>query len=765
MTTAPLAEQRPYVHTEHGVDRSDPYHWLRGKTDPDVIAHLEAENAWCEASMAHTADLQTAMYTEMLGYIQETDSGAEIPNGPWQYYSRTVKGKPYAIHCRRPRGGGDEQVLLDENVLADGLDYFSLGAMTISLDHSLMAYAVDTNGSEQYRLRVRHIDTGAHLPVDLENVRANAVWSTDNRTLLFTVPDEAERPWQVWQTDVYAPEPALLFQEDDARFYTSISRTRSDAYIVISTGSHSTSDVRVIPAADVTQPPIALQARKDGVEVEVVHQPGRFLIRTNDNAVNFKLLSVSEDAPTKSPTTLVGHDKDVYLADVDAFKDHLVLSLRKNGLPLLRVLPNTGKPHDIDAPEPTYDLSGARNPEFDTKLFNFTYTSLKTPGTVFAYDVVTKKRETLKVQPVPGYDASTLVTERLWATAKDGTKVPISLLRNKTTTKDGNNPMLLLGYGSYGILYTPSFRSSVLSLLKRGFVFAIAHIRGGGEMGRAWYENGKFEHKTNTFNDFIACSEHVIAEKWTSASKLCVQGGSAGGLLMGAVVNARPKLFGAAISRVPFVDIVSTMLDETLPLTVIEYDEWGNPNDKDVFDRLLSYSPYDNISAQAYPPILVTAGLNDPRVGYWEPAKWVARLRERGTGTAPLLLKTHMGAGHAGESGRYGRLKELSMIYAFAVDQVGLTSKPAKVEPAAVPAKKAAAPAKKAAAPAKKAAAPAKKADAPAKKADAPAKKADAPAKKAAAPVKKAAAPAKKAAAPVKPAAAPAKKADVPAKK
>jgi oligopeptidase B len=744
MTTAPLAEKRQYVHTEHGVDRPDPYYWLRGKTDPDVIAHLESENAWCEAAMAHTTDLQTAMYSEMLGYIQETDSGAEIPNGPWQYYSRTVTGKPYAIHCRRPRGGGDETVLLDENILAEGLDYFALGVLTISPDHTLMAYAVDTNGSEQYRLRVRHIDTGALLPLDLENVRANAVWSTDNRTLLFTVPDEAERPWQVWETDVYAPEPSLLFQEDDARFYTSISRTRSDAYIVISTGSHSTSDVRVIPAGDVTKSPIALRERKDGVEVEVVHQPGRFLIRTNDNAVNFKLWSVSEDDPTGRPSTIVSHDKDVYLADVDAFKDHLVLSLRKNGLPLLQVMPNDGAPHDIGAPEPTYDLSGARNPEFDTPRFNFTYTSLKTPGTVFSYDVVSKKRDTLKVQPVPGYDASSLETERLWATAKDGTKVPISLLRNKTTKKDGNNPMLLLGYGSYGILYTPSFRSSVLSLLKRGFVFGIAHIRGGGEMGRAWYENGKFEHKTNTFNDFISCSEHVIAEKWTSANKLCVQGGSAGGLLMGAILNARPELFGAAISRVPFVDIVSTMLDDTLPLTVIEYDEWGNPNDKDVFDRLLSYSPYDNISAQAYPPTLVTAGLNDPRVGYWEPAKWVARLRELGTGKAPLLLKTHMGAGHAGESGRYGRLKELSMIYAFAVDQVGLKAKPTTVEKPAVPAKQAAVPATQAAVPATQAAVPAKQAAVPAKQAAVPAKQAAVPAKQAAVPDKQAAVPTKK---------------------
>jgi len=338
---------------------------------------------------------------------------------------------------------------------------------------------------------------------------------------------------------------------------------------------------------------------------------------------------------------------------------------------VLRVMPNEGDPYDIDAPEPSYDLSGYRNPEFDTNAYHFTYTSLKTPTTVVSYDVTTKERRPLKVQPVPGYDATKFTTERLWAKGKDGTKIPISLLRHKDAKPTGKHPMLLLGYGSYGILYTPSFRNSVLSLLKRGFVFAIAHIRGGGEMGRAWYENGKFEHKPNTFADFIACAEHLIAQKWTSSDKLCVQGGSAGGLLIGAVINQRPELFGAAIARVPFVDIVSTMLDDTLPLTVIEYDEWGNPNDKEVFDRLMAYSPYDNVAAKAYPPLLVTAGLNDPRVGYWEPAKWVARLREHSTGKGPLLLKTHMGAGHGGESGRYGQLRELAMIYAFAIDQVG----------------------------------------------------------------------------------------------
>ena len=675
MPTAPIAEQRPYVHTEHGVDRSDPYFWLRGKEDPDVLAHLGAENDWCDAQLAHTKDLQTALYDEMLGRIQETDSGAEIPNGPWRYYSRTEAGRPYPIHCRRPRDGGDEQILLDENTLAEGHAYFSLGILTVSPDHSLMAYATDTNGSEKYHLRVLHLENGAHLPVDMDNICANATWASDSRTLLFTVPDEADRPWQTWRLDVFEPEPTLVLQEDDARFYMSVSRTRSNKYIVFSLGSHSTSEVRILPADDVSGTPLALLTRKDGVEVELCHQPGRFLLRTNDGAVNFTLLSVPEDKPTSKPKTVVKHDNDVFLADVDAFADHLVLSLRINGLPVLRVLPNTGKPHDVAAPEPTYALSGSRNSEFTTTLFNYTYTSLVTPSTVFSYDVKSKKRTALKVQPVPGYDAKKCVTERLWATAKDGTKVPISLLRNKGAKADGKNPMLLLGYGSYGILYSPTFRSTLLSLLERGFVFAIAHIRGGGEMGRAWYENGKFEHKPNTFSDFITCAEHLIAKKWTSPKRLCIQGGSAGGLLMGAVLNSRPKLFGAAIARVPFVDIISTMLDETLPLTVIEYDEWGNPNDRVVFDRMMAYSPYDNVKAQGYPPLLVTAGLNDPRVGYWEPAKWVARLRERATSKTPILMKCHMGAGHGGESGRYGRLREMAMIYAFAVDQVGKKAK------------------------------------------------------------------------------------------
>lgn len=671
MSPAPHAKQRAHAHNEHGVERSDPYFWLRNKEDPEVIAHLDAENAWCDAFMAPHKELQDTLYSEMLAAVQETDSGAEIPSGAWRYYSRTEEGRPYAIHCRRPRNGGDEQILLDENALAEGHDYFSLGVFSVSPDHSRIAYATDTNGAEKYRLRVLDLSTGEHLPVELNDIMANATWAADSQTLVYTVPDDAQRPWQAWKVDALDPKPVLLLQEDDARFYMSVHRTRSDAWMVFSLGSHATSEVRVLPANDLNGEPRSLLPRRDSVEITLAHQPGRFLLRTNADAVNFKLLALAEDDLDAEPTELVAHDPEVFLADVDAFKDHLVLSFRKDGLPGLRVLPNEGEAHDVSAPEPTFDLSSARNPEFDSSVYHYAYTSPVTPSTVFAYDVNTRERSTLKVQPVPGYDASEYVADRLWATSDDGTEVPISLMHHKDVQPNGDNPMLLLGYGSYGILYEPVFRSFVLPLVKRGFVFGIAHIRGGGEMGRAWYENGKFEHKPNTFADFIASAEHLIEQGWTRADRLCIQGGSAGGLLIGNVINQHPELFGAAIARVPFVDVVTTMLDDTLPLTVIEYDEWGNPNEREVFDRMLAYSPYDNVSAQTYPPLLVTAGLNDPRVGYWEPAKWVARLRERKTGDNPLLLKTHMGAGHAGESGRYGRLRELALLYAFAISQVG----------------------------------------------------------------------------------------------
>ncbi len=673
-----MAQRRPTVLRAHGDERVDDWFWLRERDDADVIAYLEAENAYTEAATAHTRELQGRLFDEFRARIQETDETVHAPRDGHWYYRRTVEGLQYEIHCRRS-GSEDapEQVLLDENELAKGSDYFDLGAFAVSPDQRLLAYATDTTGGERFTLRVRELDTGADLPDEVPDVYYGVAWASDNRTVFYTRPNEAMRPWQLWRhvvgTD--AGEDVCLHSEEDERFHLSVRRTRSGGYVVVSLNSMVTTEIRVIAADEPTGELRVLLPRRQGVEYGIDHRGDRFLILTNDGAPNFRLV----DAPVDSPgpdhwRELVPEGDDVRLQTVDAFAGHLALAERSQATRRIRIAdPETGEGEELPQREEAYAARPGENLEFQTETFRFEYTSLVTPETVVDVDVATGERRIRKRQPVPGYEPERYDSERLWVTAPDGERIPISIVYPRGRQRDGSAPLLLYGYGSYEASMDPTFSPLRLSLLERGFAYAIAHIRGGGELGRRWYENGKLAHKTNTFTDFIACAEHLVAERWTSPERLAIRGGSAGGLLMGAVVNMRPDLFGCVVAQVPFVDVLTTILDESLPLTAIEWEEWGDPKHDDAFYRLLkTYSPYDNVEAQEYPPMLVTAGLHDPRVSYWEPAKWVAKLRATKTDSNRLLLKTRMAAGHFGPSGRYDAWREEAFVYAFILDTLGV---------------------------------------------------------------------------------------------
>jgi oligopeptidase B len=573
--------------------------------------------------------------------------------------------------------------VLDENILAAGYDYFSLGGFEVTPDHRVLAYAVDFNGSERYALRFRDLDTGADLPDVVENVTYGLAWADDARTCFYVRPDDAMRPNEVWRHTLGTPaaDDVLVLREDDERFYVGVERTRSGRFVLIDVSSKLTSEVSFVPTATPTDELRVVEPREQGHEYAVEHHWGealgdRFLILTNQGgrARNFELVSAPTAAPGRSSwTPVVPHRDDVKLDSVNAFAEHLVLSERTNGLERLRVMHvATGDLHEFEMPDPVYSVWVGPNPEFATRTLRYGYTSLVAPVTDIDYDMDDRSSAIVKTQPVlGGYDPTQYVSARLWATAADGTKVPISLVHRRDTPIDGSAPALLYGYGSYEISTDPSFRASRLSLLDRGFVFAIAHVRGGGEMGRQWYESGRLEHKANTFTDFVACAEHLIASGYTSPARLAARGGSAGGLLMGAVTNLRPDLFAAIVAEVPFVDVVTTMLDPSLPLTITEWEEWGDPREADAYARMKSYSPYDNVRVADYPALLVTTGLNDPRVQYWEPAKWVAKLRVLSTSGKPILLRTEMGAGHGGPSGRYDAWRDEAIVLAFICDAVG----------------------------------------------------------------------------------------------
>lgn len=675
----PVAEKKPKALTIHGHTREDDYYWLREKENPEVIAYLEAENAYTEAMMAHTEPLQERLYQEMVGRIQETDETAPVPIGDYNYYSRTEEGEQYSIYCRKAGSlEAEEEVLLDLNALAEGHDYLNLGVYKVSPDHGLLAYSLDTNGAEDYVLYVKDLATGELLPDEIHNTYYSAEWGNDNETLFYTTKDEAKRSHQVWRhrLGTAVEEDELLYHEKDELFRVFLYKTKDRRYVVATSASMETSEQRYLDAGAPAGDFVLIQRRQKGLRYYVAHHSDTFYILTNDEAPNFRLLTAPVHTPQKEHwRERIPHREKVKIDDVDLFARHLVVYERENGLRTMRIVDlETDEDHYLDFPEPVYTYAQNGNPEFDTNRVRYTYSSLSTPDSVYDYDMDTREQTLVKRKPVlGGYDPDDYQTERIFATADDGTEVPISLVyRRDAFGGDAPAPCLLYGYGSYGHSIDPTFNSNRVSLLDRGFIFAIAHVRGGQEMGRIWYDQGKFLYKRNTFTDFIACARRLLDGGYTSREQLAIIGGSAGGLLVGATLNMAPDLFRAAVAVVPFVDVVTTMLDESIPLTVGEFEEWGNPKEEEYYRYMLSYSPYDNVEAQAYPHLLVTAGLNDPRVQYWEPAKWTAKLRDRKTDDNALLLKTEMGAGHSGPSGRYDYLREMALHYAFVLDALGI---------------------------------------------------------------------------------------------
>ena len=670
----PVAKVIPKADTIHGDVRIDDYFWLRERDNPEVIEYLERENKYTKAMMKHTEKLQEKIYQEMLGRIKETDLSVSEKIDDYYYYTRTEEGKQYSIYCRK-RGSleADEEILLDQNVLAEGREYFRLGAYEISPNHQLLAFSMDTTGAETYTIYIKDLSSDELLKDEIPNTYYSVEWANDNRTFFYNTLDEAKRPYKLFKhtlgTD--SKEDELIHFEEDDSYFLSISKTKSKQYLLLSLESITTTEVWYLNADRPHEDFKLIHPRQHEMEYYLAHHGDKFYVRTNENAKNFKLMKVSVRNPAKKYwKEVVPHRDSAKIDDIDVFRNHLVLYERENGLKRIRITNLTNQDiHYIDFVEPVYTYLSSRNPDFNTNILRFTYTSLVTPRSVFDYDMDTKTRELKKQYEVlGGYDPSEYQSERIFAKASDGTSLPISLVYKKGTVKDGQNALLLYGYGSYGSSRDPNFSSNRLSLLDRGFIYAIAHIRGGGEMGRYWYDQGKLLNKKNTFTDFIACAEHLITEEYTSKDKLAIYGGSAGGLLMGASTNIRPDLFKAVIAKVPFVDVINTMLDPNIPLTVIEFEEWGNPNEKEYYDYIISYSPYDNVEAKDYPNMLITAGLNDPRVQYWEPAKWAAKLRTMKTDNNILLLKTNMGAGHSGASGRYDSLRDEAFEYAFVCD-------------------------------------------------------------------------------------------------
>jgi len=681
-TTAapPVAKTVPKPITVNGDTRIDNYFWLRDRNDPATIQYLEDENRYTEAMTLHTVVLQSKLYSEMLGRIKQTDLSVPTKRDDYFYYSRTEEGKQYSIFCRKHGSiQAPEEILLDGNAMAEGKKYFRVGNFLTSPNHRLLAYSVDFDGDEAYTIHVKDLATGKLLADEIPNTYYSLEWGNDNATFFYTVLDEAKRPYKVFRHTLGVKADTLVYHETDERFTVELTKTSSRAYILINIGSSLTSEVRYVGADHPTAEFRVLLPRVHETEYDVVHHGDSFFIRTNDGAKTFRVVQ----APVKDPSKanwkeILPARAQVTVESITAFKSYLVVEERDRGLSQIRVQnfsgdAVSGKFHYIDFPEPVYTAGLGANAEYDTRLVRLGYTSLVTPNSVFDYDMDTRERELKKQQEVlGGYDPAEYQSERVYATAPDGVKVPISLVYKKSLVKNGKAPMLLYGYGAYGISTDPTFASDRLSLLDRGFVYAIAHIRGGADLGKPWHEDGRILKKRNTFTDFIACAEFLVAEKFTSPQCLAIMGGSAGGLLMGAVTNLRPDLFAVVVAMVPFVDALNTMLDASLPLTVGEYEEWGDPNEKQYYDYIKSYAPYENVAATAYPAILVTAGLNDPRVSYWEPAKWVAKLRAMKKDHHVLLLKTNMGSGHFGASGRYEHLKESAFNYAFMLDSLGI---------------------------------------------------------------------------------------------
>ena len=680
LPTPPVAATHPHSFTTHGITIDDPWAWLKDPgypevADKQVLAYLEAENAYFEAQMAPHKPLTDRLYEEMKGRIKEDDASVPQKDGDWLYWTAYETGGQYRKWLRKPVAGGGDELLLDEPALAEGKEYFRLGAFSVSNDGKLLAYAIDDNGSERFTIRVKNLASGEHLPDTIPGMLSEIVWTADDSAFLYGLANEQ------WRTDNarlhrLGSDPAddiELYHEDDEGFRVGVSETSDRQWIVIGTGDHVTSEVFLLPTTDPLAKPICIAPRKTGREYDVETHGDMLYIHTNDTDPMWRLVT----APIADPenwSELIAPSPHFYMTGIECYRDYFVVEGREDGLDQIWIhrYDPTIAPQRIAFPEASYAAGLGDNPEYDMPVIRLGYESMVTPGTVYDYDVATGEMTTLKVQEIPsGYDAGKYGTERLKIKARDGTEVPVSIVYPKDFPRDGSRPLFLYAYGAYGYAIPPGFSTGRLSLLDRGFAYAIAHIRGGDDLGQQWYHDGKLEKRSNTFNDFVDVAKALVADGWTSAGKIAIAGRSAGGELMGAVVNSDPDLWGAVVADVPFVDVLNTMLDDSLPLTPGEWPEWGNPiEDKAAFELIRGYSPYDNVTAQAYPPMFISGGLNDPRVTYWEPAKWAAKLRATKTDDNLLLLKTNMGAGHGGKSGRYDSLREDAEAYAFVLTQV-----------------------------------------------------------------------------------------------
>lgn len=677
--TPPVAAKKPHVIEKHNQRRTDEYYWLRDRENPEVIQYLKDENAYLDQAMGHTKELQKALQEEFKARIKQTDTSVPYRKDGYWYYSRTIEGKNYAVICRR-KGSMEapEEILVDGNKEAEGTKYFGLGGVDVSPNNRLLAWGSDTVGRRFYTVRFRDLETGQELPDVLKDVTASLEWANDNRTVFYAKQDpETLRSYQIYRhiLGTKQTDDVLVYEEKDVEFSVGLGKSRSKKYILIRSGQTLSTEYRMIDADKPDSAPALFVARSRGHEHEVDHFGDRFYIVTNLNARNFRLMSTPvAQTGQESWTEVIPHREDTLLEGMTIFKGFLLLTERRNALVHLRVRPWQGEgEHYIDFGEPAYAAGLGQNEEYDTEVVRYRYSSLTTPNSVYDYNIATKARTLLKRDEVlAGFDQNNYVTERLWATAHDGVKVPVSVVYRKGKPLKGDRPLYQYAYGSYGISSDAYFNPFVISLLDRGFVYAIAHIRGGQEMGRQWYDDGKLMKKKNTFRDFISVTEHLVKTGYGDPKRVYAAGGSAGGLLMGAVMNMRPDLYHGMVAMVPFVDVVTTMLDDSIPLTTFEYDEWGNPNEQAAYEYMMSYSPYDQVEAKAYPNLLVTTGLHDSQVQYWEPAKWVARLRAKKTDKNLLVMHTNMDAGHGGASARYQRYEELARMYAFMIDLAGV---------------------------------------------------------------------------------------------
>lgn len=674
--TPPAADIIPHTTTIHGVTLEDDYYWLRERDSKDVMDYLRAENSYTNAIMEPMGKLKDSLYNEMLGRINETDLSVPYRMGDYYYYTRTEEGKDYDIYCRKKKSlDNDEEIILDVNLLAEGHGYYSVDMIRVSPNQKLLAYSVDTTGGEVYTIYFKDIEHNELLNDQLPGASGDLVWANDNKTIFYLLLDDTRQPYRLMKhrLETHYQNDLLLYEELDKKFWLDITKSKSEEFIFLTSGSATSTEVRYLDADDPDDPFRVYKERQPNIEYELYHIKDKLLILTNEDALNFKVDQISDDDPQqKKQTAFIAHDSLVKIDGLEPFEDYLALYTRQNGLKQIRIIDlENNISHFVSFPEEVYTYSKGDNYNFETDKLRFVYSSPITPKTVLDYDMRTQERSILKqFEVLGGYDKIDYVTAREFAIASDGTEIPISLVYKKELVKDGTNPVFLYGYGAYGISSEARFRNYAISLIDRGFIFAIAHIRGGGEMGRQWYYDGKFLKKKNTFTDFIACTEHLIQQGYSSPELIVAYGGSAGGLLVGAIANMRPDLYKTIVADVPFVDLINTMLDPSIPLTVLEYEEWGNPNDKTYFDYMLSYSPYDNVKTQDYPHILIMTSLYDPRVQYWEPAKWTAKLRAHKTDNNLLLLKTNMEGGHGGLSGRYQQYDELAFMLAFIIKSI-----------------------------------------------------------------------------------------------